>query len=485
MATYDRNLGVWRANDGTSGFASKEEAVAYETTGTRTGGNNTDVYDPLYASMTQGQVAAPVDPNNAPNPANPGGISNNEMRQRQNALAASSAQSGHQGAPSGYAGAMRDGPVGAVAGYYAGNDATRAAYDATHVSDRNDLGNALKTGLRFAIDPIGSGFRAAADLTGVGNSKLAQVASGPVGAIVGAADGLPGIQPIGGGSVKPPTNNALVNGASGNSVIQTPERPSVQSGTQSDLQNNIDQNQSEREQDQRTLTDMYNDFQYEQTADSRQARDQQQQAIAAQQKLYDVLTKFDPEAYQNRASDLALKNQLAIARSQPGGAAEQAGLFNAMRQAPGIQAEAERTSLNELDRRLGMASDVAKSMGDLAGSTRSQDIGESQLRSEFGVRIGDSISKMTGLDWQLDSNESRTLADVALALDQANVDWAKLDLDAQIAEANRILSEKGLAQQWRQFKEGQSISEKDIFGGILTILGAGISGGFGLAAAGA
>jgi hypothetical protein len=70
------------------------------------------------------------DPNDDPNPANPGGISNNELRRRQAALNRPRA-SGYTGTASN-TGTPMTGVPGATAGYYAGNDQTRAAYNQTY-----------------------------------------------------------------------------------------------------------------------------------------------------------------------------------------------------------------------------------------------------------------------------------------------------------------------------------------------------------------
>jgi hypothetical protein len=75
-------------------------------------------------------VKAAHDPNDDPNPANPGGISNNELRRRQAALNRPRA-SGYSGTASNTGAPMTGVPI-ATAGYYAGNQATRDAYNETY-----------------------------------------------------------------------------------------------------------------------------------------------------------------------------------------------------------------------------------------------------------------------------------------------------------------------------------------------------------------
>lgn len=135
-------------------------------------------------------VQKPYDPDDEPNPANPGGISNNELRRRQQALDASKATSGYQGggsAAGGYAGGTGGAVAGAAGAYNAGSDKTRAAFDATHkVNQGNgisgtDVYRAVAPVARMAIDPIGG----AASLVG---GPVAQIASGPAGAALVAGE---------------------------------------------------------------------------------------------------------------------------------------------------------------------------------------------------------------------------------------------------------------------------------------------------------
>jgi hypothetical protein len=244
----------------------------------------------------------------------------------------------------------------------------------------------------------------------------------------------------------------------------------------------VEDDQTKRDEEKQSLTDLYEAGRYNSSQESEESRRAQREALDKQAELYNVLSQFDPDAYAQRASDLALKNQLAIARSVPGAAGGADALYQAIESGPEIQAEQQRLANAELLQKQQLAAAVTGQMGDLATSTRGQDVGESQLQSEFGMRIADGISNMTGLDWQLDNKESATLAQVALALDQSGIEWAKMDLQAQMAEAERILAEKGLAQQWKMFKSSQEISEKDVFGGLMSIVGTGVSAAFGIGA---
>lgn len=77
---------------------------------------------------TNASPAGAYDPNDEPNPANPGGISNNELRRREN----DPARQGHRGYTRTATGAPMTGVPLTTAGYYAGNQATRDAYNKTY-----------------------------------------------------------------------------------------------------------------------------------------------------------------------------------------------------------------------------------------------------------------------------------------------------------------------------------------------------------------
>lgn len=77
-------------------------------------------------------VAKPYDPDDEPNPNNPGGVSNNEMKRRQAAAARPTVSGYTRGKSVSAPGAPMTGVPIATAGYYAGNQATRDAYNQTY-----------------------------------------------------------------------------------------------------------------------------------------------------------------------------------------------------------------------------------------------------------------------------------------------------------------------------------------------------------------
>jgi hypothetical protein len=491
MATLDRNLNMWRASDG-SYFGTQQEAQDYEATGARPAANpdnDTSSYGQVYDSIAQQQapehqavtsadIAAGLaarsplgyvssDPTagaraQAASPAAQAQLAGHIATQEQQAHDAMAKRTGGTlgdlGRLGAYVGGAIANPVGAVAGDY------------------------IPPAAQFAINPAGV-------LAQQGLSTAASALPGGNG-----MGGLPGGSVLGNGSSSPQQALSLDPGSAsaGQGGIRTPARPDAAGAggagaVPNDAAANVAADQAGRATDQKSLSDLYEESRYNGSPEADESRRNQQAALSKQAELYNMLAHFDPDAYAKKASDLAMSNELALARSQTGAAAGAEGLFTAQGQAPAIQAQAQRDADQALLARQQQAANVTGQMGQLATNTRGQDVGEAQLQSEFGVKIADGISQMTGLDWQLDSKESQSLAQIALSLDSENIEWAKLDQAGQIAEADRILAENGQAQQWREFKatlEAQGkLTDKDIYGGLLTLLGAGTSGYFGIQAA--
>lgn len=474
MATLDRNLNVWRSADGQT-FASQAEAEAYEKTGQRTQVNDTDsfgdVYDalaapkvrPTDAALADAQQYAPID---------------NTGRTRAAAMASGRLTGA---TPNNYGLSLSP------------STAAEAAADQQTAHDAmvKRTGGLLGDAGRLTAYAGGALANPAGFIAGDYLGKPAQAAINPAGffaqqGLEQAAGLLPGGSGTGVGSSNPPQNGGAGLSA-GSDAIRTPSRPNggtaVTGGAGGTPEQRVADDQAGRDADRTTLTDLWDEARYNGSEDAKQSRDQQQQALSKQAQLYDMLSKFDPDAYAEKASDLALKNQLAIARSVNGAAGSADALGQAIESGPTMQTEARRDADAQLLQKQQLAAQVTGQMGDLASQTRGQDVGEAQLKSEFGARIADGLGAQMGLDWQLDSKESATLANVALALDQQNIDWARLDLDAQVAEANRILSEAGLDQAWRIFKSGQGVSEAQLYGGLMTLLGSGLEGYMGIQAA--
>lgn len=494
MATLDRNLNMWRASDG-SYFPTQEDAENYESSGARPAdptAGDTSSYGQVYDSISQQQptdaalqgykdIGAQRDAQtvadqqfNASRAHFQGAAPTNYGLSLDPSTAAQSEADKQQAAD---AMAKRTGgvlgDVGRLGAYVGGAVANPVGFVA---------GSYVPSAAQVAINP--AGFLAQQGLS----TAAAQL---PGGNGMGA---MPGGSVLGNGSSAPQQAVSLDPGSTtaAQGGIRTPARPdgtgAPGAGTvPADAAANVAQDQAGRTADQKSLTDLYEQSRYNSSPDAQQSRADQQAALGKQAELYNILAHFDPEAYAKKASDLAMSNELALARSQTGAAAGAEGLFQAQQQAPTINAQAQRDADAALLSRQQQAAGVTGQMGQLATNTRGQDVGEAQAQSEFGLKIADGISQMTGLDWQLDSKESQSLAQLALGIDAQNIDWAKLDQADAFHAIDTAFAQSGQAQQWREFKatldaQGK-LTDKDIYGGLLTLLGAGTSGYFGIQAA--
>src|SRR6187549_2819553 len=132
MASYDSALGMWKARNGQY-YGSQSEALDAER-------NYIDDSEFMGTSGIEARapdaVAPPPDPRDAPNPANPGGISDNELQRRTTALqtgATRTANINYQSDRNAGFSAPQTGVAGGATGAYnAGSAAGRAAFDYMH-----------------------------------------------------------------------------------------------------------------------------------------------------------------------------------------------------------------------------------------------------------------------------------------------------------------------------------------------------------------
>lgn len=219
------------------------------------------------------------------------------------------------------------------------------------------------------------------------------------------------------------------------------------------------------------------------TGQSDQSRGWQQNALSMDQQLYDKLTSYDPEAEAKKASDQALQNQVALAKSGGGGAgARQASMFQALQQAPAIQQQAQDQALATQRSNLNQASIIASNYANTAGGTRGQDITQSQDVADVGLKVADGISNAVGRDMQLTSGEAQFLGQMQMAVESADQNWAQLSETERENAFNDIMKAKGLQQQWDEFQAGQKLTVKDVVGGIVSLGGEAVGGAFKLAA---
>lgn len=208
-----------------------------------------------------------------------------------------------------------------------------------------------------------------------------------------------------------------------------------------------------------------------------QSRAAQQAAIQQNRELYSRATSYDPAAAAAKFSEESLSKALAIARSAPGGASRESALYNALESLPALQAEGQRQANAEGRDQQQVALQASSQLGQIATGTRSQDEQQAEAYTGIGLDVAKSIANVTGSTLQLDQRDREFLGEVALSIANLNLDVERLGIDEALRRAELELQRQGLGQEWRQFKESQKITGKDILGGIFGLGGAVVSGG--------
>lgn len=211
---------------------------------------------------------------------------------------------------------------------------------------------------------------------------------------------------------------------------------------------------------------------------SLEARGQQQEGLAMNRELYDLLLNFDPEAYAQQQSSEATARALSIARGAGGGAgARQFALQQAIESAPAAQAEAAQAAQSLEAQRRGQALKASEQYGSLITATRGQDQARAEALGTLGLEVASAIFGAQAFDMQLDSAETEMLGNVYLALERLNQGWAGLDEQEREARAREALAQQGLEQQWDMFLKSRELTAKDVLGGIFGLFGSGLEAG--------
>jgi hypothetical protein len=216
-----------------------------------------------------------------------------------------------------------------------------------------------------------------------------------------------------------------------------------------------------------SIVDRYSAVQMD-TGPADQARQAQQQAMDMQKGIYDKLLSYDPRAEADAASKRAMSRSMVMAQSGGGGAAaRQAAQFQALQQSPAIQAEAAAGANQQAQRNTQLAAQAAGEYAQTAAGTRSQDIEQAQAQVNTGLNVANGIANAIGRDLQLTSDEAQFLGKMQLALNEQELDWAKLDEAQRAAAVDEILRKEGLEQAWKQFKSSQDVGALDVVSAIV------------------
>jgi hypothetical protein len=506
-ATYNRELGVWQL-DGRGAYDSKEAAELAQGSGASTATRGPDVLEfdmgGIQAPAPDAPGTSPTDPGNLPNPSNPGGISDNELQRRTAALSRSGTRNANinrQVDPnaSQAGGTTQPGNIGGATGAYnSTSDAGRATYDYMHelgspsairsprglvndigeragVSHAGDVANPLQSFQPF-VSPE-SMFQSQYDRTVDPNTGLGQTIAGN--------DGNAG-RPVARQAVQAGANHAtaLTGGTESAAPGPSGNREGPAAARASDAEGEFrDENAENQAENAQAWGKAWNAIEGVKGGDyalSDEARGYQREGLRQQRQLLEHLMGFDPNQYATQFADQALARQVALGRSQgTSAAAQQAGTFAAMEQAPSLYAEGARQASTLENQRLGAAETAAKSFGELGTMTRGQDEARAQFESNLGLSIANSVGDLTKGQVQLNQQESQMFAEMWTDFAQLQSVYAGMDSDEQIAwwqnEATRRGQDKQLEAILANLKAGGSISSKDLVAGLFQ-LGGGVIG---------
>jgi hypothetical protein len=214
-----------------------------------------------------------------------------------------------------------------------------------------------------------------------------------------------------------------------------------------------------------------------------EARGYQREGLQQQRMLLDKMLGYDPNQYAAQFSDQALARQIALARSSGGGAAaQQAGIFAAMDQAPALYAEGARQASSLENQRLTQAEAAAKSFGELGTMTRGQDEARSAFESSLSLDIAKQVGALTQGQVTMNEADSQRFAEIWMDFAKLQSVYAGMSSAEQLAWWQKTTAERGQDKQFEAIvaglKAGGAVSEKDLVGGLFQ-LGGGVISSYG------
>ncbi len=213
---------------------------------------------------------------------------------------------------------------------------------------------------------------------------------------------------------------------------------------------------------------------------SDEARGYQREGLQQQRMLLERMLGFDPNQYATQFSDQALARQIALARSSGGGAAaQQAGIFAAMDQAPALYAEGARQAASLENQRLAQAETAAKSFGELGTMTRGQDEARSAFESTLSLDIAKQVGNLTNGQVQMNEADSQRFAEIWMDFAKLQSVYAGMSSAEQLEWWRRETTERGQDKQFEGIiaglKAGGKVSDKDLIGGLFQLGGGAIT----------
>ena len=443
---YDRDLGMYQSDIVGGSYASADEARAAEqavgpdTLEFGSGGIDTKAPD----------APAPDTSGDQPNPNNPLGMSDNELRRRQTKLtdsATTTANINRKADRSVGSGREMTGP--APSSFWEGA-----------FQHRDDP---------FVLDGSGNRVYVRSDVYDGESADIeSQMGTVTSQGMVGGTEHL---------SFEPPAA-PVPTGSGGTGVDQSVEN----------AENRFNAEDAENDQENKEAWtrawSAVDDIEGGDYGMSDEARQFQKEGLQQQRDLLKRTLGFDPEQYATQFADQGLARNIALARSTPGGAAaQQAGMFAAMEGAPAMYAEGARAAAGLETQRLNTAEAAAKAFGELGKMTRNSDENRAQFESNLTVEIADQVSKLTQGQVSLNQQESQMFAEMWMDFAQLQSVYAGMSSDEMIAwwqnEAQKRGQDKQLEGILASIKADGAVSSKDLIGGLFQ-LGGGILGAGGM-----
>lgn len=399
-----------------------------------------------------GGAQAPHDPNDDPNPANPGGISNNElMRQQRAATIAQQARvsSLPYGTPTSQGGTAQQYQVQTSPSVDARNPGGSDVYAQAGYS--NPAGGFIPTGAfgdttlnaagqRTGFATGGAGYSgpvnaSTIDPTTGAVSQVAVPGSGqntlqtqtPNGLAPGAVDGALGSGVQGGDAA---AANALGSQVQGSQPTTNPATAPTAANMQA-LTPVVDSNLANTP--------------YE------------QQALDLSKSLIDKI--FGLPLQTSELADREMQNQLAISRGARGGpGSANVALNTALGQAPALSAQAAAQTIGEQQARAQSAGQAAGIFAGVANNTANNSVNIELSNQKAGVDVLGNLTTLTGQQLSFDSAKTAQLGALAQAYLQNQAQFAQMDTTKQIDAWDNMVKTYGIDKQYQAAIEGIAAS---------------------------
>jgi hypothetical protein len=367
--------------------------------------------------VDQGQ--APTDPNDLPNPANPGGMSNNELLRRQLALRSATPTANINqnrvpyNAPVDQALASRAAPVSTF---------TAPAFQ----TRSSGIGSVTRDGSGNPVTVRGDLY--SGESAGI-ESKMGTVAPGPAGTLNFTPPGMAGAAGGAGGPGLP--SSSFVN---------------QQLATSSDLTNRVLGANPTVPADKQV--NVANRDALTPVIDPALERNKEvDRAFGMSQDLYNRILNAPSQV--QLAGDQALSNQLSLARSARGGPGSvNDAMDQAQKAAPGLLQQTQQAAIQEEQQRnqaaqgaLGIYSAVAGNVADRATAIATANQGA-------GLHVLDNLTTLTGQEIQFDANQTAVIGQLARDFMNNAQAFENMSVQMQIAQWDNITRTYGIDKNY-------------------------------------